>query len=76
MRDKTITSMKKYTKPLIATVKTAGELMGDVNIGIASKPYPGKEDELPMSAKRHDYVPNWEEDDDFGIESGSTTYRR
>lgn len=63
--------MKKYTKPLTVTVKTAGELMGDVNIGIASKPYPGKEDELPMSAKRRDDVPNWEDDDDLELQSTS-----
>lgn len=45
-------SMKEYTKPEVWAVVLPDSLMGDVNIGIASKPDP-TEGELPAEAKEN-----------------------
>lgn len=45
-------SMKQYTKPEVRTVVLPDSLMGDGNIGIASKPYKG-DGEVPASAKEN-----------------------
>lgn len=57
-------TMKKYVKPQIATVTTPEAVMGDVNIGIASKPDPTP-GELPASAKKNDFMTDWDDDDEL-----------
>ena len=55
-------SMKEYTKPEVRTVVLPDSLMGDINIGFASKADP-TEGELPTGAKENT----------LDAESGSTS---
>ena len=54
--------MKEYTKPEVRTVVLPDSLMGDINIGFASKADP-TEGELPTGAKENT----------LDAESGSTS---